>query len=209
MEPGNPVKGKNKKLLVVGITGVFGSGKTTVTEIFSTGGIPSFSLDNMVHELYKKKEIIGGLASIFGKQAVRDGIPDRKVISEKAFSDPLLRKKLEDLIHPLVFERCRQIIFDWKRKGGIIVFEVPLLFETKSDSFFDKIVVVSASPREILSRLKRKFTAKDIKKRLANQIPLKEKEKKATYVVCNSGSIDETTAQVKKLIGELQKALTG
>ena len=101
----------------------------------------------------------------------------------------------------------RKIILDWRKKGGIIVFEVPLLFETKSESLFDKILVVSTSYEKIISRLKRRFSPDEINSRLANQIPLSEKEKKATYVISNSDSVSKTTVQVKKIIRELQKEL--
>ncbi|HNS33443.1 MAG TPA: dephospho-CoA kinase [bacterium] len=207
MEPGHLRRVKKSKLIVVGITGIFGSGKTTAACIFKKEGIPCFSLDAIVHALFKKTEIIEKIKELFGEDIIKRGRPDRKAIAKIVFTDRMLRKKLEDVIHPHVFDRFKKIIFDYNRKGGIIVFEIPLLFETKSESFFDKIIVVSASHDKILSRLKEKFSSEDINNRLAAQTPLREKEKKATYVIFNSGSICKTTAQVKQIIKELRNEL--
>ncbi len=207
MESRNVEHKEGKKLIVVGVTGIFGSGKTTVGKIFQKAGIPYFSLDTIVHNLFKEEDVINQITDLFGAGIIKDGKPDRKAIAKIVFADRFCKKKLEGIIHPLVFNRLRKIILDWRKKGGIIVFEVPLLFETKSESLFDKILVVSTSYEKIISRLKRRFSPDEINSRLANQIPLSEKEKKATYVISNSDSVSKTTVQVKKIIRELQKEL--
>lgn len=197
-----------RNLITVGITGIFGSGKTTVGNIFKNEGIPYFSFDAMVHNLFAQDGIVEMIKEIFGEKVIKDGRPDRKAIAEIVFRDRLLKKKLEETIHPLVFRRYRQIVVDYKKKGGIIVFEIPLLFETKSERFFNKIIVVSASLKKIIARLKNTFHPEEVNLRIRNQIPLSEKEKKAAYIVDNSGSFDNTAKQVREIIKELQKELS-
>jgi len=207
MEHGNLKQAETGKLITVGITGIFGSGKTTVAGMFREEGFPCFSFDSIVHSILEEGKVTGRIKKIFGGEVIREGKPDRKELARIVFRNENLKKKLEEIIHPLAFEKYRQIIFDYKKKGGIIVFEVPLLFETESEAFFTKIIVVSTSPYKITSRLEGKFSIEDIKKRTESQIPLRYKEKKAAYVVYNSGSISETSVQVKKIIRELKEEL--
>ncbi|MCK9266055.1 dephospho-CoA kinase [bacterium] len=207
MESGNIESSTTKKLIVVGITGIFGSGKTTVGKVFQEEGVPYFSLDAIVHQILKREDVKKSLQLIFGDKIINNQEVDKKTIAKTIFSNTTKKKEHEELIHPLVFAEFNKIIFDFRNKGGIIVFEIPLLFETKSESFFSKIIVVSSPLDKIYSRLKEKFSPEDIKSRLANQIPLKQKEKNASYIIFNSGSLYETTAQVKKIIKDLQKEL--
>ncbi|HOL21728.1 MAG TPA: dephospho-CoA kinase [bacterium] len=194
---------KHKKLLKIGITGIFGSGKTTVSSMFKRAGVPVISCDDIVHRLIKKKEIMYKIKDIFGENAVKKGNINREYLSNMVFSDSRARRKLEGILHPEVFKEINKKILDYDGKKSIIAIEIPLLFETKSEKLVDKIVVVSSTHQKILQRLEGRFTREDIRKRWKAQIPLKEKEKKADYVIDNSGSYSETFRQVQNLIERL------
>jgi len=196
---------KQGKILKVGITGIFGSGKTTISSIFKKAGIPVVSCDDIVHSLLKKRKIINRIKETFGKDVVRKGCLDREQLSNIIFSDSAARRKLEKILHPEVFKEIDKKILDYSKKKGIIAIEIPLLFETKSEKLVDKIVVVSSTHQKIFQRLEGRFNRADIRKRWKAQIPLKEKEKKADYVIDNSGSYSETFLQVQGLIEQLKK----
>ncbi|MCX8082667.1 MAG: dephospho-CoA kinase [bacterium] len=205
MGSGNIKKQKNS--LKIGITGIFGSGKTTVSSIFKKNGIPVISCDDIVHNLLKKKEIINKISLVFGKDVINKGKIDRQRLSNIVFSNNKERKKLEMILHPYVFKEIDKKLLDYSRKKSIIAIEIPLLFETKSEKLVDKIVVVSASHQKISQRLEGRFSKKEIKERWNAQIPLREKEKKADYVIDNSGFYSKTFQQVKDIIKKL-KVLT-
>ncbi|MGI6596093.1 MAG: dephospho-CoA kinase [Elusimicrobia bacterium] len=188
----------------VGITGIFGSGKTTVSSIFKDADIPVVSCDDIVQRLLKKREIITKITDIFSKDAVREGSIDKKYLSDMVFSDKKARIKLEQILHPEVFKTIQKKSLDYEKIYGIMVIEIPLLFETKSERLVDKVVVVKASRRAILERLKERYTEKEILQRWKSQIPLKDKEKKADYVIDNSGTYSETFRQVQNLIEDLE-----
>jgi dephospho-CoA kinase len=194
------LKKTNKGLLKIGITGIFGSGKTTVCSIFAREGIPVVSCDDIVHSLLGKKEYVEKIKGVFGKNIIKRGSPDRKKLGKLIFSDKKKREDLEKLLHPAVFKELRRKILDHAKKNDIIVVEVPLLFETKSENLFNKVVVVTASPEIIKTRLKEKFDEEEVEDRWNNQIPLKLKEEKADYIIDNSGSYEKTLRQVKQLI---------
>ncbi|MCM8762638.1 MAG: dephospho-CoA kinase [Candidatus Omnitrophica bacterium] len=195
---------KQRKLIKIGITGIFGSGKTTVSSMFKKSGISVISCDAIVHHLLKKEKIINKIKNIFGEDVIRKGKVERKTLSNMVFSDRCARRKLEGILHPEVFKEINKKLLDYRDKKSIIAIEIPLLFETKSEKLVDKIVVVSSTRQKILQRLEGKFKREDIIKRWKSQIPLKEKEQKADYVINNSGSYSETFRQVQTLIKRLE-----
>lgn len=195
---------KYRKLLTVGITGIFGSGKTTVSSMFRKAGIPVISCDDIVHRLLIKKAVIDKLKRTFGRDIIKQGYVDRAILGKKVFSDTRERKKLEKILHPMVFREINKKILDSKKRGGIIAVEIPLLFETQSERLVDKIVLVKASRQTILKRLKGRYSRKEILERWNAQIPLKEKEKKSDYIINNSGEYSETFKEVQNLIKTLK-----
>lgn len=194
---------KNNEPLKVAVTGIFGSGKSAVSEIFRGEGIPVISCDDIVHRLLDRKEFAGRIEKAFGGDVIRNGRVDRKKLGKIVFSDKAGRLRLEKLIHPEVFREIDKTILDYKGKSGIIIVEIPLLFETKSENLFKRIIVVTASPEKIKKRLRKKFQEEEIENRWRNQIPLKRKIIKADYCVDNSGSRRDTVKQVKQIIAQL------
>lgn len=194
-----------KQTLIVGITGILGSGKTTVSKILEKMGFKVILCDDIVDNLLNKKKIINQMRKILGNEIVENGRINRKKVREIIFNDMEKKKMVEDLLHPLVFKEINENILDTRKKGGIIFIEIPLLFETKSENLFDKIIVVSASKKEIKKRLKNKYTVEEIENIWKNQLPLQFKKKKADFVIDNSGTILETEKKVKKVIEKLLK----
>ena len=187
---------------VIGITGIFGSGKTTVSSILKNKGFPVISSDEIVHQLLKRKDIKDSVIKEFGKDILdENGEISRKRLGEIVFSDSNKMKRLEEIIHPEVFKEINRIILDYKKKKSKIIFvEIPLLFETKAESFFDRIIVVYAHPSIIKKRLQNKFSDEEIEKRWKYQIPQEIKKEMADFLIDNSNSFQKTETQVENIL---------
>lgn len=196
-----------KKTLIVGITGILGSGKTTVSEIIRKMGFEVISCDKIVNDLLKKKRIINEFKKILGNEVLINGRINKEKVREIIFNDTSKKREIENLLHPIVFKKIKEKILDIKKKGGIIFIEIPLLFETRSERLFNKIIVVSAPLKEIKKRLIGKYSAEEIEKIWKSQLPLSYKKKRADYVLNNSGLISKTNKEVKNIIKDLLKEI--
>ncbi|RME65036.1 MAG: dephospho-CoA kinase, partial [Nitrospirae bacterium] len=145
----------------VGLTGLWGSGKTTVLKLFEELGAKTLDLDEVVHELLKDEGIKERIRQTFGNEVfTKEGI-NRKALARRAFSSEQARKSLESILHPEVFKRMMDFL---NQVDKVLVVEVPLLYETSSERFFDLTVLVRADENLRKERLLKKgYTLKEIK----------------------------------------------
>lgn len=191
----------DKKKIVIGITGSFGSGKTSVARILRHYGARLIDADRLAHDCIKPhssayKKII----AVFGKGVLKKNrIIDRKKLARIVFNNKELLKKLNNLIHPQVTRDIKDIIRN--SREGMVVLDAPLLIEAGLQGLVDKLIVVTLSQKEQLRRLKKKssLTRADILKRIKCQIPLRQKMRIADFVIDNNGSIKETARQVEQI----------
>lgn len=193
-------------MLILGLTGSIGMGKTTVAAHLAESGIPVLDADAEVHKLYR-----GAAAPLIEAAfpgTVRNGAVDRKKLSTALMAKPGEIEKLQAIVHPLVREAERDFLLSHASDGvPIAVLEIPLLFETGGDTLVDATLVVSA-PEEVqrarvLERLgmsEEKFVSL-----LGNQMPDAEKRARADFVVDTSLELEETLAQVDIIIDSLGK----
>ncbi|MBI3316433.1 MAG: dephospho-CoA kinase [Candidatus Omnitrophica bacterium] len=194
-----PVISRNPSRTIIGLTGSFGSGKSTVAGLFQELGAAIVDADKITHELFEPGHPeFKKIAALFkGKQVLSQTL-DRKKIAEIVFRDAALRKKLEAIVHPYVFSRMVEEITD--AEEPVVVLEIPLLFETGFHQYCKYTVVVAVSEAQAARRLKeRGFSAQEVKKRWAAQLPLSEKMKLADFIVDNSGEFKKTKDEVKKI----------
>jgi len=198
---------RRSRLFLIGLTGTFGSGKSTVRSLFHRWGARVIDADPLAHEALRKGcEPYRNIFKAFGKATMgRNGALDRKKLARIVFSNSAKRKKLERIIHPYVFRRIREKLATIK--NGIVVIEVPLLFETGFNRQVDRTVVVHSSKRQILSRLsqKRRLEKNDIKARMAAQMPLPEKIKQSDFVINNTNGFGQTARQAKRIWAEIKR----
>ncbi len=198
-------------MVIIGVTGSIGTGKTTVSGMFRRMGAAVIDADEISHQLiYPGKPAWKKVVSVFGKTILRrDHFIDRKALGRKVFADRRLLKKLGGIIHPLVYKEIRGRIARIKRSdpSAIVVVDVPLLLESGGQKQVDKVVVVAA-PRSVqLVRAGGKFGLgkSEILRRIKMQMPIKEKIKAADFVIDNGGSFVSTAKQSraiwKKLVG--------
>lgn len=193
-------------MIVIGLTGSIGMGKTTTAALFADEGVPVNDADKVVHDLYRN-EAVKPISGAF-PDAVVAGMVDRQLLSQNLAKNPANFKLLEDIVHPLV--RAREAAFlDHHREQGtpVVVLDIPLLFETGGESRTDKIVVVSCAPeiqkQRVLSRPG--MTPEKFEIILSRQLPDAEKRARADYVIDTGRGIDSARAQVRSILEELSE----
>lgn len=194
-------------MIIIGLTGSIGMGKSTTAEMFKEEGCPVFDADAAVHSLYAK----GGAAvpiirSVF-PDAIKDGAVDRTVLGMHMRADPLNLEVLESFIHPLVGELRAQFMKDAASQGAdIVVFDIPLLFETGGDKRVDKIVVVTAPADIQRDRVLARpgMTPEMFDIILSRQTPDKEKREKADFLVFTDKGLENAREQVQDILKALR-----
>jgi len=184
----------------IALTGLIGSGKSTVLKTVRRMAVSVIDCDSIVSKLYRDKAVKKKLFKLFGTV-------NRKKIANIVFSSSSKRKKLEALLHPLVWREVKAKLALFKeRKKNLAVVDVPLLFEAKWENKFDSIVFVKAPKAKCLARLVDKgLSIKEALQRWNSQIRPGKKIKKAQHVIDNSGSLSHTRKQARLLFSELKK----
>lgn len=193
-------------MIVVGVTGSFASGKTETTRLLKTKGAQVFDADLAAREALKKGEPAHeAVVKLFGKTVLKkSGDVDRKKLAARVFRNPKELKQLNILIHPGVIFECLGRIAHHRGQKGVLVLDVPLLFESKMDSLADILVVVISGRAASLKRAaKRGVPAVLARKILASQWSAKKKEARADFVIRNNGSLADLKKKVSKLWLEL------
>lgn len=195
-------------MIIIGLTGSIGMGKSTVAKMFTEEGAPAFDSDAAVHALYAKggKAVPAVEAEFPG--VARDGAIDRSLLSPRVVDNPVALKRLEQIVHPFVREA--QVDFaEAQRSAGAryVVFDIPLLFETNGSDLVDKIVVVSAPEEVQRARVLARpgMSQEKFESLLAKQMPDAEKRARADFVIDTGGSLDDTRAQVRAVLDGLDK----
>ncbi len=194
-----------------GLTGGIASGKSTVRRMLAERGVHLIDADAVYHSLL---EPVDGVASPLAQRIEHrfpgvlepDGTLNRKVLGARVFSDASERRVLEQLTHPAVAEAVGEQIREL-REAGVehIFYDVPLLFERGLDKGMAGVVVVWAPRHLQLARLiqRDQLNAEEAEQRINAQMPIDEKRDRATWVIDNSGSLDETEAQVDETWSEI------
>ncbi|MBS0236927.1 MAG: dephospho-CoA kinase [Proteobacteria bacterium] len=191
-------------MLVVGLTGSIGMGKSTAAARFRARGISVFDADAEVHRLYTgplNDEIERAFPGSITGQAV-----DRSKLAEQLIADPKRFKDLEAIVHPRVHEAERRFLQDEKTHGaGMAVLEIPLFFEGGRDEHVDAIVVVTASPELQRERVLARAGMTDARFEavVARQLPEDEKQARADFVVDTNGSVENCNSQIDRIITKL------
>jgi dephospho-CoA kinase len=194
-------------MITLGLTGVLGSGKSTVARLLRERGLDVIDLDGLAKDSLNWKETQDDIKAAFGDEYVTDGAVDTVRLRGAAFNQSDALRKLEAIIHPRVQGEVKKRLETLVKRGArAVVFDHPLLFETGFDKKVDKVVVVAADMETIKERLKKRgMQADDVERRLSFQIPLDQKTARADYVINNNGAAEELQVEVDLLL----KKLTG
>jgi len=191
-------------VIVLGLTGSIGMGKSTTAAMFADAGVPVHDSDEAVHRLYRGQSAPLIEAAFPG--TVVDGVVDRTRLAAAVLNNPTAMKRLEGIIHPLVRADADMFLADQRMRGvPVAVLDIPLLFETGGRDRVDKVVVVTASPdvqrERVLSRPG--MTEEKFHSILARQMPDAEKRQLADYVIDTGQGVEAARAAVWALIADI------
>jgi len=187
----------------IGLTGSIASGKSTVLEMFRDLGVPVFSSDETVHQLYRGEAVAPIEAAFPG--TTRAGEVDRTALS-RVLRQPGQLQALEAIVHPLVRARVAQFVADAAAKGAALaVVDVPLLFESNHDYGLDRIAVTVASDATIRERALQRpgMSVEKLEAILARQMPDAEKRDRADFIIDTGNGLDAARREVRSIIRKL------
>ena len=198
-------------MLIVGLTGGIGSGKSAVAEMFREEGAEVIDFDHLARLVVEPgKPAWRDIVDYFGPRILSsDKTLNRSALAEIAFSDEESRKALEGFTHPRILEKRDALLERIKEKDplSVVVIDFPLLFELGLRNGLDEVILVYV-PREvqIMRTANRDNLSREaVEKRLNAQMPIEEKRSLSDYVIDNQGSLTETRAQVKKIMIKLRE----
>lgn len=198
---------------VIAITGGVGSGKSTAAEYFKDLGAIVFSADVEARNVLQPgNSAFAKVVAAFGRSYLQpNGNLDRRRLGDLVFADVSARKRLEEITHPAIYESLRQKITDVQRanQNAIVMVEIPLLYETGTESAYDAVIAVT-STRDVQARrlgARDSLGREDVEKRIKAQLPMEEKAARADYLIQNNGNRDALKRAVRTIWKQI--ALSG
>lgn len=195
--------------LVLGLTGGIATGKSTADEFFKNKNIPIIDSDKIAHNImnvgkpaWKKVKETFGTDYLNSDQSV-----NRKKLGKLVFNNEAELKKLNEITHPLIYQEIQEKIKTEKDKNvPLVIVDAPILFETGGQNYCDKTVVITLPPKIQLERLmaRNNLSKEDALSRINAQMPLEQKEKLATYVVDNAGTIEELDSKLEQVLKKIK-----
>ena len=193
-------------MIILGLTGSIGMGKSTTAKLFAEAGIPVYDADATVHMLYEGEAVPVIEAAFPGTTA--EGKVDRARLSARVVHDPAAIKQLEQIVHPMLGASRQKFLHEAEQSGApVAVVDVPLLFETGGEKRVDAVVVVTTTPeiqrQRVLAR--DNMTGEMLDAILARQLPDAEKRKRADFVVDTSHGLDPVRARIRDILNKAVK----
>ncbi|MGI8396691.1 dephospho-CoA kinase [Agrobacterium tumefaciens] len=191
-------------MIVIGLTGSIGMGKTTTAKLFAGEGVPVLDSDEVVHGLYRA-EAVPLIEATFPGTTV-SGAVDRQKLGEILRQNPANFSRLEEIVHPLVRATQEAFLAQARTEDRqFALLDIPLLFETGAESRVDKVVVVSCAPEiqreRVLSRPG--MTEEKFEMILARQMPDAEKRRRADFIVDSGNGVEAARDQVRQILQKL------
>ncbi|MGE3146154.1 MAG: dephospho-CoA kinase [Pseudorhodoplanes sp.] len=193
-------------MLILGLTGSIGMGKSTTAKLFAEEGVPVHDADAAVHALYEGAAMPLIERAFPGTTAA--GKVDRQKLAARVVGNEAAMKALEAIVHPLVRQSEIRFIEQARAAGKpVVVLDIPLLYETGGETRVDKVAVVSAPPAEQRHRVLERpgMTEEKFEALLAKQVADAEKRRRADFVIDTGRGIDHARAQVRSLLAEIAR----
>ena len=194
-------------MLLIGLTGSIGMGKSETAKMFRKLGLPVYDADAAVHELYAP----GGAAVAPIEAAfpgvTKEGAVDREELGKRVLGKPEELKRLEAIIHPLVGEAQINFLLEAEAAGNrMVVLDIPLIYETDGEARVDVVVVVSAPAEMQRTRVLARpgMTEEKFEAILAKQVPDAEKRERADFIVDSSQGLEHAMEDVKRIVAALE-----
>ena len=189
-------------MILIGLTGTIGSGKTFALNFFKSEKIATFSADEEVKKILKIKTIKEKIYKLFPETFFKKKL-NKSILASIVFNDKKKLNKLEKIIHPHV-KKNKKIFLSKNKKKKLVVMEIPIIFEQKSKKYYDYIILMNVNKKIQQQRVmkRKKMTLKLLKKILSNQISNKKK-KYADFVINNNGQKEKTKQTLKKTLDKI------
>jgi dephospho-CoA kinase len=186
--------------MIIGITGSFGSGKTTIANIFKEYGFEVIDVDKLYRDIYAKNK---GLKNKIKKEF---GTINRDKLKKIVFTDFKKLRRLNSITHPIIVREIKKLILKNKKYKKDIIIDAPLLIEAKATKLVDKVIVVKTNRKNSIKRVlkKKKYSKNEIEHILKSQMPLKQKLKYADFIIDNNKSLKNAREQIKKIIKKVK-----
>ena len=188
-------------MIILGLTGSIGMGKSTTAKLFVEAGVPVYDADATVHRLYEG-EAAPAIEAAFPGTTV-GGKVDRTRLSAQVVHDPAAIRRLEQIVHPMLGASRQKFLEDAEQSGApVAVVDVPLLFETGGEKRVDAVVVVTTTPEIQRERIlaRDNMTAEKLDAILVRQMPDAEKRKRADFVVDTSHGLDPVRTRIRDIL---------
>jgi dephospho-CoA kinase len=193
-------------MIILGLTGSIGMGKSTTAKLFAEAGVPVYDADATVHRLYEGEAVAAIEAAFPGTTA--GGKVDRNRLSAQVVHDPDAIRRLEGIVHPMLGASRQKFLHDAERSGApVVVVDVPLLYETGGEKRVDAVVVVTTTPEIQRERVlaRDNMSGERLDAILARQLPDAEKRKRADFLVDTSHGLDPVRARIRDILSEAVK----
>lgn len=193
-------------MIILGLTGSIGMGKSTTAKLFAEAGVPVYDADATVHQIYAG-EAVPAVEAAFPGTTV-DGKVDRAKLSARVVHDAAAMRKLEQIVHPMLVAHRERFLEEAKHADApVVVMDVPLLFETGGEQTVDAVVVVTTSAENQRERIRARGTMGDeaLDAILKRQLPDAEKRKRADYVVDTSHGLDPVRERIRDILAAVAK----
>jgi dephospho-CoA kinase len=193
-------------MIILGLTGSIGMGKSTTAKLFAEAGVPVYDADATVHRLYEGEAVPFIEAAFPG--TIVNGKVDRARLSARVVHDPAAIKRLEQVVHPMLGSSRQKFLEEAEQSGApVAVVDVPLLYETGGEKRVDAVVVVTTSPEIQRERIlaRDNMTGEKLDAILMRQLPDAEKRKRADFVVDTSHGLDPVRAQIRDILKQAAK----
>ena len=193
-------------MLLLGLTGSIGMGKSTTAKLFEEAGVPVYDADATVHKIYEN-EAVPAVEAAFPGSTV-NGRVDRQKLSAMVVNNPEAMKRLEAIVHPMLRSHQLKFLADAEKSGApVAVLDVPLLYETGGEKRVDAVVVVTTAPHVQRERIlaRDNMTHDKLEAILARQLPDEEKRKRADFVVDTSHGLEPVRQRIGEILREVVK----
>lgn len=192
--------------MIIGLTGGIASGKSTVSDYFKLKGYKVYDADLIAKEITKTSEVERELIFNFGEKILDKNLKiDRKKLKELVFSD---RKKLEilnEIVHPKVYNFFKNIYLKNNNKKEVVIFDIPLLFESGMEKICDRIILITANKETKIKRIieRDSISREFAEKIISSQMPDEEKIKKSDIIIQNDGTLEELIKKIERFCESL------
>ena len=191
-------------MIVIGLTGGIGTGKSTVSQTLGEQGVVIIDADLVGHQAYlPRQNVWQDVVDAFGKDILGENDEvDRRKLGPIVFGDPSALEKLNQIVHPWMYRTMEKMLQEEREKGTkAVVLEAAILIEANWTPLVDQIWVTDATEENVVQRIvaRNNFTAEQVKARIASQMSAEERKKHANVVIDTNGTIDEVKTKVKEL----------